>query len=85
MDVLGSPTILLFDIDGVIRDVAGSYRRALQCIDGIGAGLPTAVVLDSALEGPSVTARDIADYTIDVEQQDGWGSQNVLRLSLIHI
>ena len=31
MDVLGSPTILLFDIDGVIRDVAGSYRRALQC------------------------------------------------------
>ncbi|WP_114989494.1 TIGR01548 family HAD-type hydrolase [Synechococcus sp. N19] len=31
MDVLGSLTILLFDIDGVIRDVAGSYRRALQC------------------------------------------------------
>ena len=24
------PSILLFDIDGVIRDVAGSYRRALQ-------------------------------------------------------
>jgi HAD superfamily phosphatase len=27
---LGSPSILLFDIDGVIRDVAGSYRMALQ-------------------------------------------------------
>ena len=24
------PSVLLFDIDGVIRDVAGSYRRALQ-------------------------------------------------------
>ena len=24
------PSLLLFDIDGVIRDVAGSYRRALQ-------------------------------------------------------
>ena len=30
MQALGSFTILLFDIDGVIRDVAGSYRRALQ-------------------------------------------------------
>ena len=30
MQSLGSFTILLFDIDGVIRDVAGSYRRALQ-------------------------------------------------------
>ena len=27
---LGSLSILLFDIDGVIRDVAGSYRMALQ-------------------------------------------------------
>ena len=49
----------------------------LQCIDGISAGLPPAVVLHGALEGPSVAARYIADYTIDVEQQDGWGSQNV--------
>ena len=30
LQALGSFTILLFDIDGVIRDVAGSYRRALQ-------------------------------------------------------
>ena len=49
----------------------------LQRIDGIGAGLPTAVVLHGALESPSVTARYIADYTIDVEQQDAWRSQNV--------
>ncbi len=60
---------------GVPVVVPGPF--SLQCIDGIGAGLPTAVVLDSALEGPSVTARDIADYTIDVEQQDGWRSQNI--------
>jgi hypothetical protein len=34
-------------------------------------------MLHGALEGPSVAACYIADYTIDVEQQDGWGSQNV--------
>ena len=55
--------------------VPGAF--GLQRIDGIGAGLPTAVVLHGALEGPSVTPSDIADHTIDVEQQDGWRSQNV--------
>jgi hypothetical protein len=50
---------------------------SFQCIDSISAGLPTAVVVDSALEGPSVTASYIADNTIDVEQQDAWRSQNV--------
>ena len=60
---------------GVPVVVPGPFR--LECIDVIGPGLPTAVVLHGALEGLSVTPSYIADHTIDVEQQDGWRSQNV--------
>lgn len=60
---------------GVPVVVPGSFR--LQGIDRIRVWLPTAVVLHGALEGPTVTASHIADHTIDVEQQDGWRSQNV--------
>ena len=43
--------LLLFDIDGVIRDVAGSYRRALQAtVEHYSGWMPSPAVID-ALKG----------------------------------
>ena len=58
MQALGSFTILLFDIDGVIRDVAGSYRRALQeTVAHYSGWRPSAADID----GPEEAAPTIAD------------------------
>jgi HAD superfamily phosphatase len=44
---LSPRAVLLFDIDGVIRDVSGSYRRALaETVLHFGGGRPTAAEID---------------------------------------
>ena len=42
----------------------------LQAVDLLGAWAPTAVVLNGLLKSSPVAAGDIADHTVDVEQQD---------------
>ena len=50
---------------------------SLQLVDVLGGGTPAAVVLNCFLKSTAVAASHIADHTIDVEEQDGWESQNV--------
>ena len=43
---------------------------SLQGVDRLGAGAPAAVVLNGFLQSAPVAASDVADHTVDVEQQD---------------
>ena len=80
--ILISPTILLLDIDGVIRDVAGSYRRAVQeTVQHYSGWFPTAVDID-ALKGEGVWNND---WDASLELLRRFGAELPDRQALINV
>ena len=80
--ILISPTILLLDIDGVIRDVAGSYRRAVQeTVKHYSGWFPTAVDID-ALKGEGAWNND---WDASLELLRRFGAELPDRQALINV
>ena len=80
--ILISPTILLLDIDGVIRDVAGSYRRAVQeTVQHYSGWFPTAVDID-ALKGEGAWNND---WDASLELLRRFGAELPDRQALINV
>ena len=65
-----SPAVLLLDIDGVIRDVAGSYRRAVQeTVKHYSGWFPSAADID-ALKGEGAWNNDW-DASLELLRRSG--------------